>query len=168
MRTLLVLSILLLLLPCLAIAQTQERMAGKPSQMMLPPPADPGTKVLVTVRVPHRQVAEFKALFKESVLPMAGGSREIRRLETYGAVIGADFTFVMMLELAPRTSVSDFGDLIEIFSRGRHPEEALKMLHRLADFFQETSSSIVQYRPDLSIDRSVAGVANPEGKGGRQ
>ena len=121
------------------------------------PTAGRSQHILFTGKVKEGSVKELQQFFLSEMMPILRESNQIKRLDTYANVVGDDFKFVAVLELGPNVPIS-FDTAFKVFSNGRTPEQALATINRFASFFEASSTSIILYRPDLSISRDTAGT----------
>jgi hypothetical protein len=122
----------------------------------LPAAAGPSQVVLFNIKVKEASKSEVETFFRKELLPYAVKSDKIARIRTYAKLIGSDFTYVVLVEVKPGVPLT-FGSLIEILSDGRTAEQTSSTINRLAAFFKESSSSVILYRPDLSVSRDGFG-----------
>lgn len=140
--------------------QAQEKQQSpKASQIPLKTPrGGPSQHILFTGKIREASLGEFKKFFRTELMPLILNSSNILRVDTYTNVIGGDYKFVVLLEVRGGVPLSH-DTAVAILSNGRSPQEALKMLDRFASFFEATSTSVILYRPDLSLSRVGTGFA---------
>ena len=144
------------------LATSQETSEGPPGKqpvrsLKLPASLGPLQVIVFRVKVKEESKSKLEKLFLEEVLPYARRSTKIVKIRTYAKLVGGDFTYIVEVELKPNVPLT-FGTVFEVLGNGRTAEEATKLINYLASFLQESSSSVVLYRPDLSISRSNAFV----------
>jgi hypothetical protein len=122
----------------------------------LPPPLGPSQIILFKIKVAESSKADLETFFKSEVLPSLIKSSKIRAVKTYAKLVGGDFTYIAQVEIKPGVPLT-FGTVVDILSNGRTAQDTNATINRLAGFFGESSSSLVLYRPDLSISRDGLG-----------
>jgi AraC-like DNA-binding protein len=142
-------------------APKKTRQPAKPiSALKLPTSLGPSQIILFKIKVRETSKSELEGLLKKEVLPYVIRSNKITGVKTYAKLIGGDFTYVAQVEVKPGVPLS-FGTVFEILSDGRTAQQATNAINHLASFFEESSSSVILYRPDLSISREAFGYIKP-------
>jgi len=116
--------------------------------------------MLFKIKVRETSKSELEEFLKKEILPYAIRSNKIKGVKTYAKLIGGDFTYVAQVEIQPGVPLS-FGTVFDILSDGRTAEQATNTINHLAGLFEESSSSVILYRPDLSISREAFGYIKP-------
>lgn len=133
--------------------EEQQKSKGCPDSLKLTSATGRTQYVLFKGKVKEKSVKELESFFREEVMPVIAKDENILGLETYTNVLGCDdFKYVVLLKIKPDVSLS-YDTLVNVFSRSKAIEESFKMINRLAGFFESSSTSIILYRPDLSISR---------------
>lgn len=139
--------------------QSKEQQKSKeyPDSLKLPSATGRPQYVLFKGKVKEKSVKELESFFREEVMPVIAKDENILGLETYTNVLGCDdFKYVVLLKIKSEVLLS-YDTLVNVFSRSKPIEESFKLINRLAGFFESNSTSIILYRPDLSICRRPMG-----------
>lgn len=152
--------ILLINEPSGGAMQTQERQQESKSRgdsLKIPPLLGRPQFVLLTGKVKELSVEVLEKFFREKMLPIISKNENILGVDTYTTIIGCnDFQYVVLLKIKPHVS-SSFDTVFKVFSIGRTPEEDFATINRFAKFFESFSTSIILYRPELSMSRRLTG-----------
>lgn len=135
----------------------QQKSKGCPDNLKIPLSTGQPQYVLFKGKVKEKRVKKLEKFFKEEILPVITKDENILEIETYTNVFGCDdFKYVVLLKIKPEVSLS-FDTVRNVFSNSKTIEESFKLINCLAGFFESSSTSIVLYRPDLSISRRPMG-----------
>lgn len=130
---------------------------GCGDSLKIPSSLGPSQYVLFTGKIKESSSKELEKFFREEMLPIISKNENILGFDTYTNVIGCnDFKYVVLLKIKPNVSLS-FDTVFSVFSNGRTPEESFATINHFAKFFEGSSTSIILYRPDLSMSRGPAG-----------
>jgi hypothetical protein len=145
---------------------SQPRQSAPPIRLVLP--SGPPQVMFFQVTVSESSKAEVEELFRREVLPYVLKSPKILAIKTYAKLIGENFTYMVEVDLKPGVPLT-YGTVFEVLSNGKTAEQTFATINRLASFFHESTSSVVLYRPDLSISRSSGlGYRSPAAEKGAQ
>lgn len=150
-----------LLLSGLLAASVLSQELSKEGRVRLPPVSEASQYVMLTAEVKTDQADELKTFVKGEFLPAVGASRQIVSVRTFTTVIGKNPGFVALFEL--RSSVPLTVDTAaEVLSAdGSAMDEGFAKLERLAEMLDTYTTSIVAYRPDLSVSRDAMAYGSP-------
>lgn len=139
--------------------EEQKKPQDYPDSLKLPSAMGRPQYILFKGKVKEGRVKELEKFFQAEIMPVIAKDENVLEIETYTNVFGCDdFKYVVLLKIKPDVSLS-YDTVVNVFSRSKPIEESLKMINRLAGFFESSSTSIILYRPDLSISRRPMGYA---------
>lgn len=137
--------------------QGQHESKGYGDNLKIPSSPGPSQYVLFTGKIKESSSKELEKFFRGEMLPIISKNENILGIDTYTNVVGCkDFKYVVLLKIKPNVSLS-FDTVFEVFSNGRTAEESFATINNFAEFFESSSTSIILYRPDLSMSRKTMG-----------
>lgn len=149
---LLILSILFLPQEKQKSAQASEEFSlqAQTKQNKLRPTKGPSMHVLLQGIIKPSKAPKFESFFQEKIKPVLERNKDVLKVFTYNVIIGEDLRYIMLLELPSNCSIS-YNRALKAFAEVYTPEESLRLVYELSDFFDSYSTSIIDYRPGLSI-----------------